>query len=528
MRKFLFAKSRVVHLTLLLVVLFAAFVGCKKELGHDNGFVYIEDGSFKVDGEEFFPLMLNYKVDLMEFDDTYVFVGTKYYEDSDNYEATTRNEAVDQFTGHMQLIEDLGFNTVRICINVVYTDEKGIFYKTQNGGAYLKQNAKQILDALEEMMSIVEAHNLKVLLLIKPSWNDELAEFNSALMKRFAGNKALFAFDLFNEPLYFDMVNDRPKHDAVNVVTKWVKKAKRDAPNHLVTISFAEPIEVFSWDPSVMPIDFVEVHTYNPLSIPNETWWWGNYIGKPWMIGETSLPADNDSVTYEQQCHFLEQTYQYVIDCGGIGFGWWEFQDVPISYNLNYEGTYPGILNHEGTTITSDGHVILGTLKPVAYRFSQLKSLKKGTPVKAVNYYNNFGYHNAVIRGRIVDDRTGKPIEGAAIRGWNQWWQTGLNTATDSDGLFTLYSNDECVHFAISAPGMDTQRFDMHLEYSDVNGQKRDFTGLPDRHIKSSMVSFKSFLKDNDKLFDFKEDEFDKAEIFADMGEIRLKKLEIK
>ena len=201
---------------------------------------------------------------------------------------------------------------------------------------------------------------------------------------------------------------------------------------------------------------------------------------------------------------------------------------MPESYGINYEGTFSGVLNHEGTTTTKDGHVIQGTLKPVAYSFANFKTLEKGEPVKSVNYYNNFGYHNAVIRGRIVDDNTGEPIEGAAVRGWNEWWRTGLNTCTDKDGVFNLFSNDECVHFAISATGMDTQRFNMRLEYRDKNGEASDFTELPDRNIKSSMVSFMTFLKDENKLFEFKEDEFDKAVIFADMGEIRLKKLEIK
>ena len=42
------------------------------------------------------------------------------------------------------------------------------------------------------------------------------------------------------------------------------------------------------------------------------------------------------------------------------------------------------------------------------------------------------------------------------------------------------------------------------------------------------MVSYGKFLKNENKLFDFKEDEFDKAVLFADMGEIRLKTLVIK
>lgn len=511
---------------LFIVVTIAVVISTFYKCNRNDGFVYLEDDVFKVDGETFFPLMLNYKVDLLRFDNDLVFAAVEYYDNPRVYEPTTKEEAEDQFSGHMKLVEDLGFNTVRICVNVIKYDENGYFYMTQNGPAYLKEDSERIIDALSRMIAIAASHNLKVMLLLKPSWDKDLAEFNAALMKHLSGERAVFAFDLMNEPLYFDEIKDRPKADAVNLVKEWVNNAKKAAPNHLVTIGFAEPIEVFSWDASVIPVDFVEIHTYNPLSIPNEIWWWSHYIGKPWMIGETSLPADNDSVSYEQQRLLAEQAYQYVIDCGGIGFGWWAFQDLPPLYGVNYEGIYSGILNHEGTTTTTDGHVIQGTLKPVAYSFAELKSLKKGTPVKAVNYYNNFGYHNAVIRGRIVDKNTGEPIEGAVVRGWDEWWRTGLNTFTDENGAFNLYSNAECVHFAISATGYDTKRFDLRLEYRDKNGEISDFTNLPEQNIKSSMVSYGKFLNDENKLFDFKKDEFDKAVIFADMGVVKLEMLE--
>ena len=511
------------YIAVFMAIVVAGLVGCNRNHG---GFVYIEDGVFKVDGEEFFPLMLNYKVDMMAFDDDLVVGAVKYYENPDIFEPTTKQEAIDQFSAHMQVVNDLGFNTVRLCLNVISKDDNGNYFSVQNGVVYLKDKTNQIIDAVEEMVSVVASHNLKAMLLLKPSWDAELADFNSALMKRLSKEKAVFAYDLMNEPLYFDIMKNRPKDDAVNLATNWADKARKDAPNHLLTIGFAEPIEVFSWDPSMMPVDFIEIHTYNPLSIPNEIWWYSHYVNKPWMVGETSLPADNDSVSYEQQCYFAEQAYQYTIDCGGIGFGWWAFQDFSQSNDNNYEGIYSGVLNHEGTMTTQNGYVIQGSLKPVAYSFAGLKSLKKGEPEKAVNYYNNFGYHNTKITGRIVDDNTGEPVEGAVIRGWNDTWRTGLNTFTNSDGVFNLYSNDECVHFAISAPGMDTKRFDMHLEYRDKDGEISDFTDLPGRNIKSSMVSFGKFLDDENKLFDFKKDEFDKAVIFADMGVVKLEMLE--
>jgi hypothetical protein len=70
------------------------------------------------------------------------------------------------------------------------------------------------------------------------------------------------------------------------------------------------------------------MHTYHPLRVPNEIYWYSKNVNKPWMIGETSLPADNDSISYSDQTQFLKEAYLRTKNCGGSGFGWWAFQDV--------------------------------------------------------------------------------------------------------------------------------------------------------------------------------------------------------
>ena len=130
----------------------------------------------------------------------------------------------------------------------------------------------------------------------------------------------------------------------------------------------SEPIEIFEWDPSILPVDFVQIHTYHPLRIPNEIWWYSKYVGKPWIIGETALPSDNDSISYDLQARFVKEVYQYIIDCGGIGFGWWEFQDH-INPGLNFEANYPGLLNHDGITTTKSGkEIVYAADNPVGSR----------------------------------------------------------------------------------------------------------------------------------------------------------------
>ena len=125
-----------------------------------------------------------------------------------------------------------------------------------------------------------------------------------------------------------------------------------------------------------------------------------HYIGKPWIIGETSFSVDNDSLPYEMQTYFMKEVFQYALNCGASGFGWWEFQDA---YDVHFEAQYSGLMNHEGRTKTSKGEYIIGSLKPAAY---EVNNLKKYTPQKewrAVNYYNMLGYDNILLKGTILE-----------------------------------------------------------------------------------------------------------------------------
>ena len=503
-----------------LVFLLMSCNDSKKEA--PQGFVYLEDGVFKIDGEDFFPLMVNYKIDVRKIGDDVIVSPANYYENIGVYESNTEQEILEQFSNHIELMKEMGFNTVRICLDVVLNDDNGHYYITDNEPVYLKDNTDKIVEGIEKMVNVVSCNDMKIMLLLKSPMDVELEKFAIAVFKHFADNPTIFAYDLMNEPLYFDTEPQRKKEDAVAIVKKWNKMVKKYAPNHLFTIGFAEPIEVFEWDPSMLPVDFVQIHTYHPLRIPNEIWWYSHYVGKPWMIGETSLPADNDSISYDSQARFVEQVYQYTIDCGGIGFGWWEFQDCLVG--VNFEAQYSGLLNHDGVTVMKNGHEIIGTMKPAAFEFAKLHELKPKTPVRADNYFNMLGYENYVITGRIMCDK--KPVDGAVIRGWNQWWGVGMNTYSDKNGRFTLYSNDKNVHFEISAPGYNNVKFDNErLQYSSVDGGECDFSTLQNVDLEYHKISYFPFLANDTMLFEFNPGLFDKAQFKADLGDIELKKI---
>ena len=146
---------------------------------------------------------------------------------------------------------------------------------------------------------------------------------------------------------------------------------------------------------------------------------------------------------------------------------------------------------------------------------------------RPVNYYNMLGYKNIRITGTIIDQRTKQPIEGAVIRGWNEWWSVGMNTYSDENGRFTLYSNDECIHFEISAPGKSKAKFNKKLTYRCDSGEKFDVNQLPNRMLEYHQISHHPFLDRSDTtslpVLQFRAEEFNQYKWSGEMGTVMLR-----
>ena len=387
-----------------------------------DGYVTLVNGKFQLDGQEWFPMMLNYKA-FIKGDRV---VPAPWYTGDDIRE-------------HFDTIASWGFNAVRVCLDAL--DERS--------------DTTAMFLATRRMVQQADSAGLHVMLLIKPPFEGYWHDYAIGLMHRLSDLPALWAYDLMNEPLYFDPEKNRDKCDAVSIVCHWRDLVRTHAPHQLFTVATAEPIEVFEWDPSMLPVDFIEMHTYHPLRVNAEMWWYNHYCGKPWMVGETGLPADGDSVPYAAQTQFLQETYHYARQYGAIGYGWWEFQDCPEG--VNFEAQYTGLRD-------ALGHRKLAADIPNYLRGTCLGVMVDEDIVPPTNYYNMLAYENVAATGRVVDIE-GKPIEGAVIRGWNEDWSVGMNTYSDNLGRFRLVSNDICTHFEISAPHYSKVKFDKHLNY---------------------------------------------------------------
>lgn len=491
----------------------------------------------------YFPLMLNYTVCFRKIDTTFVVSALKDYEKPKEFEFNTVEGTLNQLKGHFKLIKELGFNSVRIVgLNILWSDDKNNNFliplkSSDEKSIPLNDNIEVYLNRIEEIVRLAEEFDLRIMILLRHPENDELLDLTRSILLRFKDEPTIFAYDFFNEPLYFDNVDlppnkrRREKEDAIDIVSEWKDMIEEYAPNQLMTIGFSEPLEVFEWDPSILPVDFLAFHTYHPLRVPNEIYWYSKYTNKPWMIGETALPADNDSVPYTHQTQFLHETFKRVVNCGGIGFGWWSFQDVSWG---GFEHDYTSLLNHEGETWTSDSsHKILGTLKPAAFKFKNLKNYVATQDCPCwVNYKNMLGYENFIIRGKIVDNDNGEPVEGAVIRGWSPNWRIGANTFSDVEGNFSLYTNTQFLHFVISAPGMSTLKFDFEGAYKPIEDYNEPLDSLKNKDLEYHKISYIPFLvddsiklKDSLEIFKFKKEMFNQAKYEAIMETKELKSI---
>ncbi|MDR3046868.1 MAG: cellulase family glycosylhydrolase [Bacteroidales bacterium] len=499
---------------------------CEKRPDLSNSdFIYLKDNHFELHREKFFPIMLNYCVSFKNIDN-YLIVSS-YYDEQEfqKKENITKNEIENSLRGHFQLIKEMGFNCLRVTFDRSFFNNGILEYANFS----IEKDYEIILAGFEEFINIAKEADLRIMFLLKPPFDESIKKFTCKILDRFKDNPTIFAYDFINEPLYFDILEIREKIDAYKLQLEWKNMMRTHAPNQMITIGFSEPIEILEWDPAISPVDFLCFHTYHPLRVKNEIYWYSKYTDKPWMIGETALPADGDSISYAEQKSFAKEVFEYAIDCGAAGIAWWDFKE-DLSQS-SFEAEFTGILNHTGTTTTQKGrYTIPGTVKPVAEEFVKLKDYQsKNRQIRPVNYYNNLGYNNFVIKGKIINKKTKEPVEGAVIRGWSEYWEIAWNTYSDENGIFTLYSNEQFVHFEISAPKMTKTKFDLVLEYDKITNGSYDIHNLPNKEAEYQKISYKPFLKENtSSVFDFEESKFTQAKYEAVMPTIYLSPLKIK
>lgn len=411
-------------------------------------FVHLDGNQFRLNGKNFYPLVLNYEVSLQANGKELWAAPYLGYRDSAGHPFKSKDSCLAQLRNDMRRVHEMGFNTVRL---VGIGEEK---VNKPTGALSLRpvvrfhedslvelksdEDYRKYFKALSELFGIINQSGLKAILLTRvmpgvASTEDHLVR----LAERFKEDSTIMAYDLFNEPLYFDTL-DREKKEVFHLTKDWNRKFKKHAPDQLLTIGLVGIREVFEWDPNAMNVDFLSFHPYEfePGQVKNEMYWFSQYVEKTWIIGETGLPADNDSVPYVEQKKFAEETMQYGYDCGDAGYSWWQYKDV--NWKL-FHASFLGVINRHGEP------------KPVVEAFQAFRvPPQRKTPEQLPNYFNYSKCTKYRITGKLVDQQN-KPLVGGVIMGWDITWLKTVVTVSKADGTFELYSDWPMYHFIASS-----------------------------------------------------------------------------
>lgn len=462
-------------------------------------YVSIKNKKFYLNGKEFYPIAVNYIASVQTDGKEYWSRPTLDYNADDSQKDLSKDSCLQMLRADMHLIRQMGFNTVRVVgIGEIHLDDSNKFspvfisaYAGNDKRTTLMLNDEErysrYFDALEGLFDAAEDAGLKLILLIRMRVDIKTTEFFlEKLAGRFRAEPVILAYDFFNEPLYFD-TPERNKKTIFNKVRGWNAILKENAPYHLSTIGLEGIREVFEWDPNILGIDFISYHPYEyePEQVRNEIYWYGKYTEKPWIIGETAIPSDNDSVSYETQREFALKTLKQSFNCGAAGYSWWQYKDVSWP---EYHASYMGVVNRAGETATIAG-AVKGTPKPVVEEFKAFDPVAvNDSCIFLSNYYNYSNHRDCRLKGFLVDEDD-NPIEGGVVLAWNQWWTSSYHTVTNADGSFELLGDFPFYHWMASA-----------TKYSMVRGEalpdtaKKYADGIPTMDLGTLKIERLTFV----------------------------------
>ncbi|MDF1671988.1 MAG: cellulase family glycosylhydrolase [Vicingaceae bacterium] len=486
-------KNKILFFYISLITLFSACrEGYSPKINIDNegkflNYISMDGKKFKDGESDFYPMIMNYSIHTRKLfenntNGVYITPRAEYHPKYDGEFFKTlypwgSDSAVTHsiIKSHFKTIKEMGFNTIRItgfAATDFFKDEVGFHswskINMSNSTEGNKNIVNGIIPLIKTVLSYAEESGLRVVLLISAIEDQPDNQLNlySKLAQGLKNEKALMAYDIYNEPLYFDRGNYTKKQTKA-FVESYSSTIKKEAPNHLTTIGLSHYKIVHEWDPELMAVDFLSFHIYpygsknlnNLERFDSKLYWINKNITKPWIIGETGLNTAENCVplnlscgNYSDQLFFMSYSLNKSRSAGSSGYSWWCFQDLKFPPK-KIEGTCSvsdyGLLNRKDTFfLTSNGDTILGELKH-NIKTLPFEKFVNDHPYKSKYWddiakpndsiYYNIDYlpnHKKAV-GKIINEKRA-PVQGAIITLHNPASNSTYSTFTKPDGSFEL------------------------------------------------------------------------------------------
>lgn len=370
-----------------------------------QGPVTLDGKQFRLNGANFYPMVMNYAVELTMpsgsgaagWQNSYV---TPYIEYGINngpnggpgsyiFECTNSTQCEADILTDLNYLKSINFNTIRVAhFYPKYKNNGGnpsFFFNIRETGTYdwhyininlfvpNDPGLNFVLDQYEKLMQLADQAGMKLIFnMIGQSStfeqvpgpnNDEIDyydKFLEHLATRVAGSPyahTVLAYDLWNEPCYFDESFSKTKKNTCEIISQWYTTVKAHGSTPLVTIGTCGSGDSWFYDPAVLKVDFHSLHIYpdwrdfedrtHPViqqraisRIFDELYWFNKISPVPWIIGEigfaasvnlpVSPPLTNQNGAHgnlTDQANFAQLVLDATCNSGGSGFSWWYFQD---------------------------------------------------------------------------------------------------------------------------------------------------------------------------------------------------------
>jgi hypothetical protein len=465
-----------------------------------DGYVYVKGNDLMLNDKIFYPKVINYLADINvdNVNNEYFLSPTTSYDlDFDHLGCNSSGPyptCMDAIRDHFTDINKLGFNTIRLIgfgISASADPADGHLYYR-----FITKTSPQTwtfvevtptmenlwIDFIKQLCYEADQRNLKIILCtgfgmgVRDDLHTTYANYLDRISAALAGEKALVAYDVYNEPGNFENKVFWPnitKGLVCNSSKLWYESIRKNT-KQLVTMGTDASDAVLVYDPALLSVDFYSFHMYPWPSLAHsssasfeavnsEIKWISTNIpqlGKPWMVGETGFNANIDGQPSnfipwgdeQAQEVYARATIERVINCGGAGYTWWQYHDVfwDNSNDNPYwsKQDYLGLYAHDGTPKA----IIRNNT------FSSFAPLNKCNCPETNHYYNYFDEHGYTVEGTITNSY-GKPIgDDAVIIG--VCTDGNHKTFTDKNGHYILETTQKVNDIWITALHHETKRID--------------------------------------------------------------------